>query len=110
MEEPEYKTPRALMAAVVGMGVLIIVGVVALVGVVIHRMNSPYHPALTSSIPLTDARIAQLALSPDEYMTTITRVHDDLLAIHVVGDKGERIMLWNVITGQLQPGLETSSH
>lgn len=110
MEEPDYKTPRALMAAVVGVGILIVVGVVVLVGVVIHRMNSPHSAAPASTIPLTDTHIAQLALSPDEYMTTITRVHDDLLAIHVVGDKGERIMLWNVITGQVLPGLETSSH
>ncbi|MCI1244333.1 DUF6476 family protein [Acetobacter fabarum] len=108
MEEQDYKTPKALMAAVVGMGVLIIVGVVVLVGVVIHRMNAPHQPALASAIPLTDARNAHLALGPDEHMLAITRVHDDLLAIQIASKEHERIMLWNVATGQVQPGLETT--
>ncbi|WP_338332939.1 hypothetical protein [Acetobacter sp. LMG 32666] len=109
MEEQDYKTPKALMAAVVGMGVLIIVGVVALVGVVIHRMNTPHQPTLTTSIPLTDTRTAHLALGPDEHMLSTTRVHDDLLAIHIASKDHDRIMLWNVATGQVQPGLDTTS-
>lgn len=109
MHEQDYKTPKALMAAVVGMGGLIIVGVVILVGVVIHRMSGPHHPAVATTIPLTDARTARLALGPDEYMLGMTRVHDDLLAIHIAGKGQERVMLWNVATGQVQPGLETTS-
>ena len=97
------------MAAVVGMGVLIIVGVVALIGVVIHRMNTPHQPAITASIPLTDAQTAHLALMPDEHVQTMARVHDDLLAIHVTGKDHERIMLWNVATGQVVPGLQTTA-
>ncbi|MDE7548856.1 hypothetical protein PY793_12805 [Acetobacter fabarum] len=108
MKEQDYKAPKALMAAVVGMGVLIIIGVVVLVGVVIHRMNAPHPPALTSATPLTDVRDAHLALGPDEHMLAITRVHDDLLAIQIAGREHERIMLWNVATGQVQPGLDTT--
>lgn len=45
MEEPqEYKTPKALLVAVIGMGVLIVVGVVVLAGVLIHRMSSKPAP------------------------------------------------------------------
>lgn len=109
MEAQDYKTPKALMAAVVGMGVLIIVGVMALVGVVIHRMGGPHHPAIATSIPLTDMHTAHLALGPDEHMLSMTRVHDDLLAIHIASRGQERIMLWNVTTGQVLPGLETTS-
>lgn len=109
MEEQDYKTPKALMAAVIGMGVLIIVGVVVLVGVVIHRMNAPAQPAIASTVPLTDARTAHLALGPDEHVQTMTRVHDDLLAIQIAGHGPGRIMLWNVATGQVQPGLETAA-
>lgn len=104
----DYKTPKALMAAVVGMGVLIIVGLVVLVGVVIHRMNDPHQPALPASIPLTDTRTARLPLGPDEHLLSMTRVHDDLLALHITSREHERIVLWNVTTGQVQPGLETT--
>ena len=109
MEEQDYKTPKALMAAVVGMGLLIIAGGVILVGVVIHRMNSPQHPAIGTTIPLTDARTAHLALGSEEHLLSMARVRDDLLALHIAGKGQERIMLWNVVTGQIQPGLEAKA-
>ncbi len=109
MEKQDYKTPKALMAAVVGMGGLIILGVVVLVGVVIHRMGGHHPSTIAASIPLTDAHTTQLALGADEHLLAMTRVHDDLLAIHIAGKGHERIMLWNVATGQVQPGLETTA-
>ncbi|MFT8419445.1 MAG: hypothetical protein ABF636_11550 [Acetobacter sp.] len=109
MDAQDYKTPKPLMAAVVGMGVLIIAGLVVLVGVVIHRMNTPHQPGLPASIPLTDARTAQLPLGPEEHLLTMTRVHDGLMALHIASKEHERIMLWNVTTGQVQTGLETTT-
>ena len=50
----EYRTPRALLAAVIGMGVLIVVGTAFLIGVIMHRMNGGGHHA-PPGVPLVEA-------------------------------------------------------
>ncbi|MFT8675824.1 MAG: hypothetical protein ABF990_08445 [Acetobacter sp.] len=124
MEQQDYKTPRALMAAVIGMGVLIVLGTAALIGVILHRMNAPHAPtapaALTAAVPLVDAPPAALPrtgqppatpailpLAPDERMLDTTRVRDNVLALHIGSPRGDRIVLWDIRSGQFWTGLAT---
>ncbi|MFT9441350.1 MAG: hypothetical protein ABF593_06260 [Acetobacter papayae] len=112
----EYRTPRALMVAVVGMGVLIVVGTALLIGVILHRMNGGDHKA-PAGVPLVEATpaptgpgapVVHLPLGVDEHLLGLTRVQDGLVAIQVSGPHGDRVLLWQVGTGQVRPGLDTA--
>ncbi|MFT8586916.1 hypothetical protein [Acetobacter papayae] len=118
----EYRTPRALMVAVVGMGVLIVVGTALLIGVILHRMNGGGHKA-PAGVPLVEATpapavvtaptgpgapVVHLPLEPGERLQDLTRVQDGLVALQVSGPHGDRVLLWQVGTGQVRPGLDTA--
>lgn len=102
-------TPKALMAAVIGMGILIVVGTVGLVGVIIHRMGShtpSAGPTLSApAVPLQDAP-AHPVLPAGTHLISMARVRDDLLALHVSTNGEERILLWQVSTGRILPGID----
>jgi len=105
VEEPP-RTPKALLAAVIGMGVLIVVGTVTLVGVIIHRMNSQHTPAvLPASVPLQDTALPAPSLAPGSKLLSMARVQDDLLALHISENGQDKIMLWQVSTHKLMQGL-----
>jgi hypothetical protein len=120
----EYRTPRALLGAVIGMGVLIVVGTAFLIGVILHRMNGGGHQA-PPGVPLVEAPpvpasamgpgragpnvpVVHLPLGADEHLLGMTRVQDGLIALHVSGPHGERVLLWQVGAGQVRPGLDTT--
>ncbi len=120
----EYRTPRALLGAVIGMGVLIVVGTAFLIGVILHRMNGGGHQA-PPGVPLVEAPpapasitvpggvgagvpVVHLPLGADEHLLGMTRVQDGLVALHVSGPHGERVLLWQVGAGQVRPGLDTA--
>ncbi|AOW46918.1 hypothetical protein A4S02_09235 [Acetobacter ascendens] len=116
MEEPqEYKTPKALLMAVIGMGVLIVVGVVVLAGVLIHRMSGKPTPANLPPVALSDATpsanlpTAHATLPAGEQLLSVTRVRDNVLALHVTKNGQDRILLWDVPTGQLRTGLDVNA-
>lgn len=116
MEEPQdYKTPKALLVAVIGMGVLIVVGVVVLAGVLIHRMSSkPTQPslppvALSDNIPSPNMPPAHAMLPAGVQLLSVTRVQDNVLALHVTEHGQDRILLWNVLTGQVRTGLDVGT-
>jgi len=101
------RTPKALTAAVIIMGVLIIVGTVTLVGLIIHRIghHSNAQSALPAHVPLQDAVTTQTELPPGTTLTGMTRVQDDLLALQVNENGEQKILLWQVSTRRLLPGL-----
>lgn len=121
----EYRTPRALLAAVIGMGVLIVVGTAFLIGVIMHRMNGGGHSA-PPGVPLVEAPSApatskvpplaaglevppvHLPLGEGEHLLGLTRVQDGLVALHVSGPHGDRVVLWQVGSGQVRPALDTA--
>lgn len=120
----EYRTPRALLGAVIGMGVLIVVGTAFLIGVILHRMNGGGHQA-PAGVPLVEAPsvpastmvpgsvglgvpVVHLPLGADEHLLGMTRVQDGLVALHVSGPHGERVLLWQVGAGRVRPGLDTA--
>lgn len=105
VEEPP-RTPKALLAAVIGMGVLIVVGTVTLVGVIIHRMNAhPPQTALPASVPLQENALPAPTLAPGSKLLGMARVQDDLLALHVSENGHDKIVLWQVSTHKLMQGL-----
>lgn len=105
-------TPKALMAAVIGMGILIVVGTVTMVGVIIHRMGAHKPPVSLAvsapAVPLQDIAAAHPALPAGTHLINMARVQDDLLALHVSANGEDRILLWQVSTGRLLPGVESA--
>lgn len=100
-------TPKALLVAVIGMGVLIIAGTVTLVGVILHRMNAgPTPPPLPATIPLQDNGQAAVTLPPGTRLISMARVRDDLVALHVSENGQDKVLLWRVSARAIYPGLE----
>lgn len=102
-------TPKALMAAVIGMGILIVLGTGGLVGVIIHRMGAhppPAGAALSAPpVPLQNATTPP-TLPAGTRLISMTRVQDGLLALHINDVGQDRILLWQVGTDHLIPGVE----
>ncbi|MCX2561876.1 hypothetical protein OQ252_10775 [Acetobacter farinalis] len=106
-------TPKGLMAAVIGMGILIVVGTGALVGVIIHRMGAHTSPAtLAASAPAGGEQISSttpLPLPAGSRLVSMTHVQDDLLALHILENGKDRILLWQVSSGRVRPGLDIAN-
>ncbi|KXV61458.1 hypothetical protein AD948_01585 [Acetobacter senegalensis] len=99
-------TPKALLAAVIGMGILIIAGTITLVWVILHRMNAgPTHPSLPASVPLQEDAQGPVTLPPGTRLLSMARVQDDLLALHVSENGQDKVLLWQVSTHRLRSGL-----
>ncbi|WP_048850697.1 hypothetical protein [Tanticharoenia sakaeratensis] len=109
--------PRALIAAVIGMGVAIVLGVAALAGILIHRMSSPpaaisaatttavSGPAASSGMPLETT----LPVPSGARIASVTARQDGTLAILIEAVGREQLVIWNpdarriVATLMLQP-------
>ena len=111
MTEQDYKPSKALMSAVIGMGFLIVVGVAGLVGVILHRMNAPT-PHTLPSVPLTDTPTppastlpVQLNLQPGEHVAGLAGVGAGQLALHIAGQTGDRVVLWDATSGQFHTAI-----
>ncbi|MCQ0040952.1 MAG: hypothetical protein NF693_01600 [Bombella sp.] len=100
------RTPRALVAAVIIMGVMIILGTVLLVGIIIHRMmnHSSASPAPAASelsraaagpAFLAGPALLKLPRQADEQVMAVTARPDGLLAVTLKTGQGDaRILLW----------------
>ncbi|UPO80504.1 hypothetical protein DTQ13_02765 [Parasaccharibacter sp. TMW 2.1888] len=94
------RTPRALVAAVIIMGVMIILGTVLLVGIIIHRMMnhssaSPAPAASELSRAAAGPALLKLPRQPDEQVMAVTARPDGLLAVTLKTGQGDaRILLW----------------
>lgn len=94
---------RGLMAAVIGMGVLIVVGTGALVAVIVHRLA---HPS-GAVPPLPDAEKTVALHEPAGTQIAQTEWRDaDLVAVRLTGGGPDRVVIWNVRTGQIAARLQ----
>ncbi|MUG90746.1 hypothetical protein [Bombella sp. ESL0385] len=96
------RPPRALVAAVIIMGVMIIVGAAALVGIIIyrivHHVPTPVvrqeAPALSSS--LSGPALLSLPRRVGEQVTMMSARPDGALAVMLKDEQGNmRIVLWS---------------
>ncbi|BCI65905.1 hypothetical protein [Acetobacter aceti] len=98
---------RGLFAAVIGMGILIILGVGALVAIIIHRMSHPRVPvAAPAGISLP---IAATAIQPQAFLLhepagtkieQITWSNGTVMAVRLSGGGPDRVVLWDTTAGR----------
>ncbi|AZV39595.1 hypothetical protein CFR75_02250 [Komagataeibacter xylinus] len=107
----EKQGSRALLAAVIGMGVLLFLGSLALVGVLVHRMMHPAPPAaavktVAGPVVAGPDMAAQAALVVDEPPGTTVRAvtarADGLLAVALTGGGvADRIIIWDPLARRI---------
>ncbi len=97
------RTSKALVAAVIIMGVMIILGTVLLVGIIIHRMMNhaatPSTPATAQTMmgpsSLAGPALLTLPRHADEQIMAVTARPDGALAVTLRDGQGNaRILLW----------------
>ena len=100
------RTPKALVAAVIIMGVMIILGTVLLVGIIIHRMMNHSATPSTAASPVAMQAVAgpsslagpallKLPRHADEQVMAVTARPDGALAVTLRDGQGDaRILLW----------------
>ncbi|MBO6036942.1 MAG: hypothetical protein J6P38_07700 [Acetobacter sp.] len=103
-----FISPKLLLTLVVGMGILIILGIAVLIGVIIHRLNTPHSPnhaalssfASHSCFPEAYQRHTPppilLTLTKEEHIAHITPVGTCVLALHIIDHHNEKIFLWDI--------------
>lgn len=93
---------RGLLAAVIGMGMLLAVGSLVLVGVLIHRIAHPQSAAVArpaaeaAMLPADDFGALVLGEPAGTHVTGMTRQDAGLLAVALAGGGPDRILLWDV--------------
>ncbi|NVN43978.1 hypothetical protein HW537_08660 [Asaia siamensis] len=110
MDTPPPKVSRTLMAAVIIMGVLIVLGTAGLIGVIVHRAMSPGHhkPMMAAQ---GSASIEAASHAPGEAPRFIYggggRIvaeavrPDGSVAVQINGPQGDRIVIWNPESNQV---------
>ena len=101
----EKQGSRALLAAVIGMGVLLFIGSLALVGVLVHRMMHPAPaPAAVVAGTVTAPPVSMGAdaagdlvmdEAPGTHVQAVTARPDGLLAVVLGGGGADRVVLWD---------------
>ncbi|MBR2124044.1 MAG: hypothetical protein IJ934_02535 [Acetobacter sp.] len=114
--------PKFLLTAVIGMGVLIVLGLAVLIAVIVHRLSTPKKSLAIASVesplsaeacfPATDLTAGQkplpplsLTLSQGEHLAHITRAAGCVFALQIVGPEGEKILLWDSLKGRITTGI-----
>ncbi|MBB2204785.1 hypothetical protein [Gluconacetobacter takamatsuzukensis] len=93
---------RGLLAAVIGMGVLLAVGSLVLVGVLVHRIAHPRPAAMARpaaepvALPAGDYGELVLGEPAGTHVTALTRQDEGLLAVALSGGGPDRVLLWDV--------------
>ncbi|WP_229709308.1 DUF6476 family protein [Bombella favorum] len=110
------RTPRALVAAVIIMGMMIILGTVLLVGIIIHRMMnhsaSPSAAVQTMAGPssLAGPALLKLPRHVGEQVMAVTARPDGALAVTLRDEQGNaRILLWQPEQARLVAELTVAS-
>ncbi|GAN99661.1 hypothetical protein Gxy13693_024_077 [Komagataeibacter xylinus NBRC 13693] len=103
----EKQGSRALLAAVIGMGILLFIGSLALVGVLVHRMM---HPAAPHPVAVAGATVPAPVMAgpgvqagdlvveeaPGTHVQSVTARPDGLLAVVLTGGESvDRVVLWD---------------
>ncbi|WP_075631502.1 hypothetical protein [Novacetimonas hansenii] len=109
----EKQGSRALLAAVIGMGIVLAVGSLVLVGVLAHRISHPRATApatapVTTTMAVLPQDLGRLVLDEPAgtHVTSIARQADMALAVALTGGGADRVIIWdlahNRIIGRLQ--------
>ncbi|EHH67475.1 hypothetical protein [Gluconobacter morbifer] len=108
----EPQTPKALIAAVIIMGVLIIFATFGLIGVVAYRFLHPHKtapsPVMASLSSGATPRLA-LPLAEGEHITAVTSRPDGMMAITLSGPGQARLLLWSPEDGRIVSELDFAS-
>lgn len=102
LKTPTPSVPRALTAAVVVMGVLIVVGTVGLGGVIVHRLS---HRDVRPTATATGLDLPRAAGTRIE---SVTPRNDGTLVLHLLGPDGEELVVWDPDAGRLTARLTMS--
>ncbi|GAA4493101.1 hypothetical protein GCM10023158_09860 [Gluconacetobacter tumulicola] len=93
---------RGLLAAVIGMGVLLAAGSLVLVGVLVHRIAHPRPAAIARpaaepvALPAGDYGELELGEPAGTHVTGMVRQDGGLLAVALAGGGPDRVLLWDV--------------
>jgi|GEM_PF-1109206 len=93
--------PRALMAAVIGMGIAIVVGVAVLIGVIVHRMGSGHGVSAPVVVGRGQGENVRLAVPGGMRVTGMTARADGSVVVSLRGDAGERVVIWDPVGGRI---------
>ena len=96
---------RALLAAVIVMGVMILLGTAVLIGTVVRRAMRPA-TGVAAAAPMfpADGTMRQLTLDqpPGTHIASVLRQSDTVLAVLLSGGgRADRLLLWDVAAGRL---------
>ena len=106
MDTPPPKVSRSLVAAVVIMGVLIVLGTAGLIGVVVHRAMSSglRKPAMATqdlSHSVSQGEAPRLVLAGGGRIVAEAVRPDGSVSVQINGPQGDRIVIWNPQTNQV---------
>ena len=89
---------RGLLTLVIVMGVLIVGGTTALVGVIAHRLLHPHQAPIATTAPAPVPGQAALSAEPSgTRILALVRQTDTLLAIALTGGgEADRVLVWDV--------------
>ncbi|HEY5301347.1 MAG TPA: hypothetical protein VIJ55_11785 [Acetobacteraceae bacterium] len=90
---------RALKAATIVMGILIVVGTAVLIAVIFKRANAP-HPAAGGGLVPSAARFATMLHEPAGTRITGLAAIGDALALSLQGGGADRVILIDPRTGE----------
>ncbi len=102
--EMQTRGMRALLAAVIVMGVMILLGTAVLISTVVRRAMRPPVGAVATVPPPADAAVRQLTLDqpPGTRIASVVRQSDTVLAVTLSGGgRADRLLLWDVAAGRL---------
>lgn len=98
---------KALLAAVIVMGVMIVVGTAVLISVVVsratHRPSLPLASVTDRPPQPGGAALAAVALDqpPGTRIALVVRQSDTLLAVSLTGGGPDRLLVWDVAAGRV---------
>nr|WP_197463221.1 hypothetical protein [Gluconobacter thailandicus] len=105
----ESGTSKALFAAVIIMGVMIVAGVAVMIGVIAHRMMHPHHGVTVETSSTNGFTRLALPLAEGEHITNVTARGDGMMAVTLGQPGSERVLLWNPDAGKVVAELDFGS-
>jgi hypothetical protein len=89
---------KALLTAVIVMGVMIVLGTAVLISAVVSRtMHKPPSAGATAAV----APALLLAQPSGTRITSVTRQSDTLVVVGLAGGGGDRLLVWDVVAGRV---------
>lgn len=105
MTKETYKPSKFLFAAVIGMGLLIIIGTTLLLTLIFQRMT--HHRKEAQILPIAFVQ-KNLPLTHNEHIRQITSFGDHSLALLISDGSFEHIIIWDPFTNQVTARLDMS--